>query len=103
MTSLTHLFDAAVRTAIMLALSLPALSAQTAAEYPNRPVRVVVPAGPGSPPDARARQIARKLEIEWRQPVVIENRPGAGGQIALEAVARVHPTATRSPWPAGRC
>jgi tripartite-type tricarboxylate transporter receptor subunit TctC len=90
-THLTRLFDAAVGTALMLALSLPALSAQAAAEYPDRPVRVVVPAGPGSPPDARARQIARKLEIEWRQPVVIENRPGAGGQIALEAVARAAP------------
>jgi tripartite-type tricarboxylate transporter receptor subunit TctC len=90
MAHLSRLSNAAVRIALMLGLSLPALSAQTAAEYPNRPVRVVVPAGPGSPPDARARQIARKLEIEWRQPVVIENRPGAGW-------------AARCRWPSTGC
>jgi tripartite-type tricarboxylate transporter receptor subunit TctC len=88
-----QLCAAAACTAAMLASSLPAYAQLTeaAAQYPNRAVRVIVPSGPGTPPDVRARQIARKLEVEWQQPVVVENRPGAGGQNALELVARAAP------------
>ncbi len=93
MTRLSRLYAAAACAAAIVASSLPARAqlADPVAQYPSRPVRVVVPSGPGSPPDVRARQIARKLELEWRQPVVVENRPGAGGQIALELVARAAP------------
>jgi tripartite-type tricarboxylate transporter receptor subunit TctC len=76
-----------------LAVALPALS-QTrdpAADYPNRPVRLVVPFGPGSSPDLRGRELGQKLAEQWGQPVVIENRPGAGGQLGLEQVARAAP------------
>jgi tripartite-type tricarboxylate transporter receptor subunit TctC len=76
-----------------LAVALPALaqSRDPAARYPDRPVKLVVPFGPGSSPDVRGRELAQKLAEQWRQPVVIENRPGAGGQLALEQVARAAP------------
>lgn len=76
-----------------LAIALPAL-AQTrdaAASYPDRPVRLVVPFGAGSGPDLRARQLGEKLAEHWGQPVVVENRPGAGGQLAMEQVAKAAP------------
>ncbi len=67
-------------------------SAQTpsvAAEaFPNRSVRLIVPMPPGSAPDIRARQIAQKLAEDWRQPVIVDNRPGATGSIAMEMAAR---------------
>lgn len=78
---------------VAVAVALPAL-AQThdpAAGYPSRPVRLVVPFGAGSSPDLRGRELGQKLAEQWGQPVVIENRPGAGGQLALEQVARAAP------------
>lgn len=92
MAPISHLYAVACIAAMLS--SIPPAQAQPAdpaTQYPKRPVRVVVPSGPGSPPDVRARQIARKLEAEWGQPVIVENRPGAGGQIALELVARSAP------------
>jgi tripartite-type tricarboxylate transporter receptor subunit TctC len=59
-----------------------------ASDFPNRAVRLVVPTPPGSAPDIRARQIAQKLAEDWQQPVVVDNRPGASGSIAMESVAR---------------
>lgn len=59
--------------------------------FPARAVRIVVPFGAGSGPDFRTRQLAQKLAAEWSQPVVVENRPGAGGQLAMELVAQATP------------
>jgi len=76
-----------------LAVALPALAQprDPAAGYPSRLVRLVVPFGAGSSPDVRGRELGQKLAEQWGQPVVIENRPGAGGQLALEQVARAAP------------
>ena len=60
--------------------------AQTA--WPNRAVRIVVPTGPGSSLDLIARSISEKLAAAWGQPVVIENRPGAGGMLGLDLTAK---------------
>ena len=66
--------------------------AQTPSQsFPNKPVRFIIPLPPGTPPDIRSRQIAQKLTDEWRQPVVVENRPGASGSIAMELAARAAP------------
>jgi tripartite-type tricarboxylate transporter receptor subunit TctC len=60
----------------------------TAQEWPQRPIRVVVPFGPGGGSDIVGRIIAQSMQERLGQPVVIENRPGAGGMLGNEAVAR---------------
>ena len=56
--------------------------------FPNRSLRVVLPVGPGSGLDARAREVTQKLTELLDQQVVVENRPGAGGIIAMNLVAK---------------
>ncbi len=68
-----------------------AAPARAQAAWPARPVRLLVPFIPGSAPDVIARQIAERLTPALGQPVVIENRPGAGGNIGFEAGARAAP------------
>ena len=75
---------------VVLVLFAAALShAQTA--FPTGPVRIVVPYPPGAITDTLPRMLAEKLREEWGQPVVIDNRPGAGGRIATEYVAKSPP------------
>jgi len=56
--------------------------------YPSKPIHLIVPTPPGSTPDIVARTLAAKLQGAFNQPVVVENRAGAGGNIAAEAVAK---------------
>jgi tripartite-type tricarboxylate transporter receptor subunit TctC len=72
----------------LLALAMPAASA---ADYPARPVTLVVAFPPGGASDVLARILGRKLEQVLAQPFVIDNRPGAGGNVAAEAVAHAAP------------
>lgn len=65
--------------------------AQKQAPYPVKPIRLVVAFTPGGTPDTMARLIAPKISENWKQPVVIENRPGAGGTIASSIVAKAPP------------
>lgn len=82
----------AVQVATVLALLGVAVSAgaqvRDANTFPSRVVRIAVQSGPGGPPDIRARQIATRLEVIWRHPVIVENRPGASGLIAADFVMR---------------
>jgi tripartite-type tricarboxylate transporter receptor subunit TctC len=72
--------------------ALPALAAaQSAENYPSRPIRVLIPYAPGGATDIVARYLASKLNDVLGQPVIIENRPGASGNIALEAVIKAAP------------
>jgi tripartite-type tricarboxylate transporter receptor subunit TctC len=88
-------FGALRRAAAFLAatslavFALGALAAEPA--YPSRPIRLVVPFGPGTQSDIVARLLSMKLEPELGQPVVIENRAGASSNIGNEAVAKSPP------------
>jgi tripartite-type tricarboxylate transporter receptor subunit TctC len=74
------------------AATLPALSGIADAQaYPNRPVRMIVGFGPGGPLDIWARLIGQSLSERLGQPFIVENRPGAGTNIATEAVIRAPP------------
>ena len=59
-----------------------------AQDFPTKPVKIVVPQTPGGASDALARIVAQKLSEKWQQPVVIENRAGAGGNVGMEFVAQ---------------
>ncbi len=78
-------------TGVWLAASFAALPAADAQPYPSKPIRFVVPFPAGGIADVMARVIGQKLNDAWNQPVVVENRAGAGGNIGAEIVARSPP------------
>ncbi len=59
--------------------------------YPSRPINFIVPFTPGSGPDIVARLLGQKLAERWKQPVVVDNKPGASGNIGANAVAKSQP------------
>lgn len=59
--------------------------------WPTRPIRIIIPFGPGGSPDTMTRRMAEHWTAALRQPVVIDNRPGGGGVVATEAIARAAP------------
>ena len=73
----------------VFALFLPSLSAAQA--YPAKSIRFVIPFAPGGNSDRMARMIGQKLTESWGQPVIIDNRTGAGGTIGADAVAKAPP------------
>jgi tripartite-type tricarboxylate transporter receptor subunit TctC len=85
-----------LRTCVAAAFAVgPALlvgaQAQTPAGWPDRPVRVVVPAPAGSSLDVIVRLLGERLKDRWGQPLVVENRPGAGGMLGMDVVAKAAP------------
>lgn len=76
-------------------LAAPALAQTTLAQtWPSRPIRLIIPDAPGTGNDTTARLIAPLLEAALGQPWIVENRPGAGGRIGVEAVFRAAPDGT---------
>src|SRR5437868_9950777 len=71
-------------------VSLSATGAD-AADYPSRAITIIVPFAPGGSNDIVARAIGQKMNEDWDQAVVVDNRPGAGGVIGSEFVARAAP------------
>ena len=77
---------------MVLGMALLAPSATVAqTDYPLRPIRIVVPSGPGSAPDLIPRLLGEALTARWGQPVVVEHRPGAGGNLGAEFVFKAPP------------
>src|SRR5688500_12007507 len=79
-----------MRAFLLLVVSL--FSAAVAAQsYPNKPIRIIVPYAAGGASDILARQIGPKLTDAWGQPVVVENKPGANGNVGADFVAKSAP------------
>jgi len=79
---------------LSIAVALVAWTAASAAAqpaYPNRPVRIIVPYGPGGVADTTMRLIADKLAQKLGQQFIVDNRPGAGGIVAAKAAAQAAP------------
>ena len=76
------------RSLIALAAAALAAPAWAQSPWPTRPVKIVVPTGPGSSLDLIVRSMSDKLAARWGQPVVVENKAGAGGMLGLDAVAK---------------
>ena len=72
-------------------LSLQPLFASAQANYPNKTVKLIVPLTPGSGADIAGRIVAKNLAESWKQPVIIENRPGAGGLVGTGVVVNSDP------------
>lgn len=85
-TSLRHM--GALLLAALAVTSARAADVVLPADYPNKPIRIVAPTPPGSPPDVIARLVGERLGAALGQPVVVENKPGAVGTIGLQAVAK---------------
>jgi tripartite-type tricarboxylate transporter receptor subunit TctC len=81
---------AALTSVAMLAVAAGA-AAQTGDDYPNRPIRIIVPQAAGSGVDLQARVLAQKMGDLWGQQGVVENRPGANAIVGMEAGARAAP------------
>ena len=62
-----------------------------AAQYPTRPIRLIVASAPGGNPDINSRNLANELSKQMGQQVVVDNRPGASGIIGFEAIAKAAP------------
>jgi tripartite-type tricarboxylate transporter receptor subunit TctC len=77
--------------ALLIASAAAAVFATDNANYPARPIRIVLGFAAGGAPDTLARIIGEHLTASWRQPVVVENRTGAGGNIAMTTVANAPP------------
>jgi len=71
-------------------MAVPVL-AQSAADFPAHPVRIVVPFPAGGATDIAARLLAERMAADWKQPVTVDNRPGAGGNIGSDVVAKSAP------------
>ncbi len=92
MTRARRSFMTATATAAAaLLLSLAGTAAWAQGSWPDKPVRVVLPFPPGGPSDIVMRLAADKMQASLKQPIVIENRPGAGGNLGTAEVARAAP------------
>ena len=76
--------------ATITSLLSPVLSSAQS-QYPTKPINFIVPYGAGGGADSRSRQIAQKMSILLNQPIIVDNKPGAGGNIGTEFIARAAP------------
>ena len=76
---------------LLAATALPSRAIAQADDYPNRPLRMVLPFPPGGSTDRIGRLVADKMSVGLKQPVIVDYRPGAGGNIGIGAVAKANP------------
>jgi tripartite-type tricarboxylate transporter receptor subunit TctC len=76
---------------LLLLAALFFIGAACAQSYPTRPIKIIVPFTPGSATDVMGRIVSERLNAAWGQPVVVDNRPGAGGTIGIRETARAEP------------
>ena len=88
---LTSLLHTSLRTSIITLALSSALTAQAQNTYPIKSINLVVPYGAGGSADSRSRQLAQKMSVILKQPIVVDNKPGAGGNIGTEFIARSAP------------
>ena len=88
MKTLTRRFALGLLAAAGLAAAAGPAAAQDPAAWPTKPVRIITPFPPGAGPEAVVRVVAEKLQKKWGQPVIVENKPGANGFIAIDAFKR---------------
>lgn len=72
----------------LLAMAALLSSLASAQDYPNRPIKIIIPFPPGGPTDLLGRDIAQKLVDAWGQPVIAENKPGAAGNLGVDLAAK---------------
>ncbi len=89
---LTRPFTATLIAAALVAtFALGTHGAAHAQAWPDKPVRVIVPAPPGSSLDVIVRLLGEKLRDRWKQPVIVDNKAGAGGMLGMDVVAKAAP------------
>lgn len=76
---------------VAVAAALPIMPAQAATSYPTKPIRIVVAYTPAGTTDILARAVGQKMTEAWGQPVIVDNRPGANGNIGTELTANASP------------
>ena len=81
----------AIGVLVALCSAAPALAQDAAQSFPNRAIHIVVPFPAGGPADVAARLLAQKMNEEWGQPVIVDNRPGGNTVIAAQQVAKAAP------------
>ena len=79
---------AQIALATLFICLVPNVCAQPATRYPTKPIRMIVPYAPGGPTDILARAVGQALTDAWGQPVIVDNRPGASGNLGTAAAAR---------------
>jgi len=80
-----------IRLMTVIACAAAAFAVPAAEKFPSRPVRMIIPYAPGGATDITARQLQPRISELWGQPVIVDNRPGASGNIALELAGRASP------------
>lgn len=76
---------------ILASGSVNPLVAIAQSSYPDKPINFIVPYGAGGNADSRSRQVAQKMSVILKQPIIVDNKPGAGGNIGTEFIARATP------------
>ena len=83
-----------IQRIFLTGLSLGAILSPTSfaqSNYPTKPINFIVPYGAGGGADSRSRQIAQKMSVILKQPIIVDNKPGAGGNIGTEFISRAAP------------